>query len=163
MFANFYHPQRRANKPLPNLSHLTERIERQVPPIADIDDLRNLPEGTFGRVWADHLDKNQITPFAKGPRRKQLHDGIHVLTGYDTDAMGEAKVQAFLLGTQFKLANFLLLLNFWRSARQESEVKERLYKAYQRGRNSCLNSDVWQPERLWLVSLEKVRRVYRIE
>jgi ubiquinone biosynthesis protein Coq4 len=121
-----------------------------------------LPEGTFGRAWADHIDRNQLTPFPQGPRRKQLHDGIHVLTGYGTDALGEAELQAFLLGTQFKLANFLLLLGFLRFTYKDSHLKKRLWQAYQRGRQSYFNSDIWQPERLWLVSLEKVRDVYRV-
>jgi ubiquinone biosynthesis protein Coq4 len=39
-----------------------------------------------------------------GPRRQQLHDGIHVLTGYGTDPVGEAEVQAFLLGLKVSVS-----------------------------------------------------------
>ncbi|WP_071518514.1 hypothetical protein [Geitlerinema sp. PCC 9228] len=162
MFANCSPRQRRADKFLHNLDHLTERVGRHVPPIADIHYLRELPEGTFGRAWADHIDRHQLTPFPEGPRRKQLHDGIHVLTGYDIDAVGEAEVQAFLLGTEFKIANVLLLLGLLYFAPKDSQIRERLWRAYQRGRHSYFNADIWQPERLWFVSLEKVRRVYRV-
>jgi ubiquinone biosynthesis protein Coq4 len=162
MFANWYPHQRRTKKGWHNLDHLSERMGRNLPPIADINDLRKLPEGTFGRAWADYLDGNQLTPFPQGPRRKQLHDGIHVVTGYGSDAVGEAELQAFLLGTQLKLANVLLLLGLLRFADKDSNLKERLWQAYQRGRQSYFNSDIWQPERLWLVSLEKVRDIYRV-
>ncbi len=162
MFVNCYSNLPQTEKSLQNRDRLSERMGRDLPPIADINELRKLPEGTFGRAWADHLDRNQLTPFPQGPRHKQLHDGIHVLTGYGTDAVGKAELQAFLLGTQLKLANVLLLLGLLRFANKDSNFKKRLWKAYQRGRQSYFNSDTWQPERLWLVSLEKVQDVYGV-
>ncbi len=66
-----------------------------MPPIVEIEKLRSLPSGTFGRTWADFLDAHHLPPMTTGPRRKQLHDGVHVLTSYGTDPIGEAKVQAF--------------------------------------------------------------------
>jgi ubiquinone biosynthesis protein Coq4 len=171
MFANRYPTKGgRAKKFLPNLDHLikrrlkhfTEGTENGVLPIADINDLRNLPEGTFGRAWAEHIDRNQLTPFPQGSRYQQLHDGIHILTGYGTDVVGKAEVQAFLLGTQFKATHVLMLSKLFFLARKEVELKKRLSKAYQRGCQSHFNADVWQPERLWQVSLENVRRIYRV-
>jgi len=69
------------------LNWTTQRLGLQVAPIVEIEQLRSLPPGSFGRAWADHLDERGLHPL-QGPRRQQLHDGIHVLTGYDEDYSG---------------------------------------------------------------------------
>jgi ubiquinone biosynthesis protein Coq4 len=82
-----------------NYLNLIDRLAQaqglNMPPIVEIEKLRSLPSGTFGRTWADFLDAHHLPPMTTGPRRKQLHDGVHVLTSYGTDPIGEAKVQAF--------------------------------------------------------------------
>lgn len=154
------------------LNWTTHRMGLQVPPIVDIEPLRSLPPGTFGRAWADHLDEHGLQSFTQGMRRQQLHDGIHVLTGYGTDPLGEAEVQAFLLGTQFRVAHIVLMkgllrgVNRQRRARQltlsAAEVRSRLHTAYRRGRQSRLNPETWQPEHLWMRSLASVRDQFGI-
>ncbi|MBW4488011.1 MAG: ubiquinone biosynthesis protein COQ4 [Trichocoleus desertorum ATA4-8-CV12] len=69
-----------------------------VPTIVNLALSRSLPTGTFGGAWADFLDQNGRSPLTTGFRHKQLHDGIHILTGYGSDSLAEAEVQAFLLG-----------------------------------------------------------------
>lgn len=153
-------------------SWVTDRLGRNVPAIVEMDDLRSLPPGTLGHAWAEHLDANGLKPFGQGPRRQQLHDGVHVLTGYGTDPVGEAEVQAFLLGAKFRLANMLIGLGLLRAIQRQrrhkllslsqGEVRSRLMAAYHRGRNSQFDPDAWQPETLWAHSLVDVRVAFGI-
>jgi ubiquinone biosynthesis protein Coq4 len=143
-----------------------------VPQVIDMDSLRSLPAGSFGRSWADFLIQHQLQAFATGARRKQLHDGIHVLTGYDTDPIGEAEVQAFLLGAKFHAFHIILLAGLLRPLRYQMrqnssnltwrEVRSRLRRAYDRGCQSHFDVDAWQPELLWEQSLERVRTLARL-
>lgn len=137
----------------------TDRFHLNVGPIVEMDYLRSLPPGSLGHTWAAHLDANGLQPFVQGPRRQQLHDGVHVLTGYGTDAVGEAAVQAFLLGAKFRPIHILiglgLLGGIQRQRRQQllaissAEVRSHLTAAYQRGRNAHFDPDTWRPEQLW--------------
>ena len=157
----------RAERFLRQLDRLTENLGLNVEPVADLRQLQQHPPGSFGRAWADALDANGLEPFTTGPRRKQLHDGVHVLTGYGTDPVGEAEVQAFLLGAKLNLANLLLGLALARIVRKKGlegrrNLRDRLRKAYWRGRYSCFDPDEWQPEQLWTLSLTEVRQLFRI-
>ncbi len=146
---------------------LADHLDLNVPPIVEMEHLRSLPPGTLGHTWAEHLDVNGLDPFVRGPRRQQLHDGIHVLTGYSTDPVGEAEVQAFLLGAKFRLANLLIGLGLLRAIQRQRrhqllvlshmEVRSRLRAAYRRGHHSCFDPDTWQPEELWARSLKEVQ------
>jgi len=146
---------------LNTIDRLSNALGTSVPPIVDIEWLRSLPCGTFGRAWADSLDRHHLQPFTTGPRRKQLHDGVHVLTGYGTDAIGEAEVQAFLLGAKFHLTHMILGLGLLRQVRQQSHlshpIRLRLQAAYRRGRHSQFDADTWQPELMWSLPLNEVR------
>jgi ubiquinone biosynthesis protein COQ4 len=146
---------------------LAERRGLIVPAIVDMGYLRSLPVGTFGQAWAEFLDHNHLQPLATGSRRKQLHDGIHVLTGYGSDLLGEAEVQAFLLGAKFGWVNLLLGLGFLRLLAQRSQPQDpaitpklvwnHLLTAYQRGQRSHFDPDTWQPEPLWQLPLAEAR------
>jgi ubiquinone biosynthesis protein COQ4 len=142
-----------------------------VPPIVDIERLRSLPSGTFGRAWADSLEHHNLEPLTTGPRRKQLHDGLHVLTGYGIDPLGEAEVQAFLLATKFRLVHLLLGLGLLRAIHNQmiqqvplspTQVGMRLWNAYCRGRYSQFDPDTWQPELLWELPLVEVQKMFHI-
>lgn len=92
---------------------LAERLRGLDPliPRVDMPALRELPVGTFGRAYADFLDRNQLQPFVLGPqvdpellrrnahwvRYALVHDMFHVLLGYGPDLAGEAGVYAFTL------------------------------------------------------------------
>lgn len=136
-----------------------------VPQIVEVEKLRSFEEGTFGRAWADFLDKNNFEPLTTGIRRKQLHDGIHVITGYGSDFIGEAEVQAFLLGTKFALLNVFITFGLLRAIYKRlpdntQEAKERMWKAYQRGQKSQFNPDKWEPELLWNLPLTQVKAMF---
>jgi ubiquinone biosynthesis protein COQ4 len=92
---------------------LAERLGRLDPliPQIDVQALRGLPVGTFGRAYADFLDRNHLRPFVVSPqvdpellrrnahwaRYALVHDMFHVLLGYGPDLAGEAGVYAFTL------------------------------------------------------------------
>ncbi|MEM6436455.1 MAG: hypothetical protein AAF773_21795 [Cyanobacteria bacterium P01_D01_bin.115] len=149
------------------LNWVHTKLGLNVPPILEMDDRRSLPPDSLGRAWIDHLVAHDLEPFDHGPRRQQLHDGVHVLTGYGTDLIGEAEVQAFLLGAKWRLVHVLLLAGLLRGlARQRraninalshEEVQSRLKIAYRRGQQSGFDPDTWQPERLWEMPLVEVR------
>jgi ubiquinone biosynthesis protein Coq4 len=96
IFTDASNPTPRLQPFLDLIDRITEARGEHIPPIVNIEELRSLPLGTFGRTWADFLDTNHIKPFITGPRRKQLHDGVHVLTGYGTYPINKAEVKAFL-------------------------------------------------------------------
>ena len=149
------------------LNWVNTQLGLNVAPIVEMDALRSLPPDSLGRAWIDHLVAHDLEPFDHGPRRQQLHDGVHVLTGYGTDLIGEAAVQAFLLGAKWRLAHVLLLAGLLRGlARQRrakanalshGEVQSRLKMAYRRGQQSGFDPDTWQPEHLWELPLVEVR------
>ncbi len=158
----------------PRLQQVLDALDRQaeaqglaVPQIVDIEKLRSLPTGTFGRTWAEFLDTNNLQPFTTGSRRKQLHDGIHVLTGYGSDVIGEAEVQAFVLGTKFQLTNFFLalglLLVIYKHQNYRQEFSwNKFWSAYQRGNNSCFDPDTWEPELLWALPVADVQALFSV-
>lgn len=149
---------------------------KQQQSLVDIEQLRTYPPGTFGRATAEALDKHSLKPFTLGLRRVQLHDGLHALLGYGVDPIDEARVQAFLLGTQnrLKLVNMVLLtLLLGKVIRQLNNTKVNTFQsrqdiikamqsAYSRGCHSTLNPDTWQPEQLWHLPLEQVRSYFSL-
>ncbi|MBD2041239.1 hypothetical protein [Microcoleus sp. FACHB-672] len=133
--------------------------------IVNLKQLQALPTGSFGRAWADFLDRHQLEPISTGPRRQQLHDGIHVLTDYGIDAAGEAELQAFLLGAKLRPLNLLRLLGLLQrpqTDRRNPITGERLWTAYQRGRYCLFDPDDWQPELLWQLPLMQVQALFRV-
>ena len=169
--------ERRAQQLTRRVTWLSDRLGLSEPPIVDAAYLRQLPEGTFGRAWIDTLEANGLTPLNSGPRRQQLHNGIHVLTGYDTDPLGEAQVQAFLMGAKFRLFHGVILTQMLLAVALVKPVASHvgkneqftvqdllryLHQAYQRGRQSQLDPDQWQPEYLWYFPLTHVRQMFRV-
>ncbi|AFZ43148.1 hypothetical protein PCC7418_0939 [Halothece sp. PCC 7418] len=134
-------------------------------PLVPLSELRRLPVGTFGRTWADFVETNHLTPFDYGLRRPQYHDGVHVLTGYGVDPLGEAQVQAFLLGAKWHPINLIFGLALSKKARRtigKVQLRKALLSAYQRGRASTFNPDTWTPEKYWHLSLETVQKYFQI-
>ncbi|MEH2027090.1 Coq4 family protein [Nostoc sp.] len=166
-FAASPNPAPRLQQVLDVLDRIAEAQGRDVPQIVQIEKLRFLPTGTFGRTWADFLNEHNLKPFTTGSRRKQLHDGVHVFTGYGTDFIGEAEVQAFLLGTKFSITNLMLGLGLLRVIHKNLNSRQqftwdRLWQAYQRGCHSHFDPDTWQPELLWHLPLTDVQVLFSI-
>ena len=168
---------RRAHSLIQRVTWLSDHLGLSEPPIVDAAYLRQLPEGSFGRAWVDTLEAAGLEPLNSGSRRQQLHDGIHVLTGYGTDPLGEAQVQAFLMGAKFHLfhgiilGQMLLAVTLSKSVAHHigksdqftvQDLLDHLNSAYQRGCQSKLDPDHWQPEYLWYFSLAHVREMFHI-
>lgn len=148
------------------VDQIGDRLGWNVPPLIQVGELRQLPPGSLGYSLVEFLDQHQLQPFTTGPRRKQLHDSIHVLTGYDTDLMGEAEVQAFLLGSKFRLTHVLLGLGILRLIAKRCPSHPhlwlRLQRAYWRGRTSTFDLDRWHPETQWTLPLAQVQQRFHL-
>lgn len=146
---------------------ISETLGLNVPQIVEIEKLRSLPPNTLGHTLVEFLNEYQLSPLTTGPRRKQLHDSVHVITGYDIDPIGEAEVQAFLLGSKFHLAHIILGLGLLRIIAKQivttpdshsyNHILQRLWSAYQRGCNSKFDIDTWKPELQWHLPLTQVQ------
>ncbi|MEA5502729.1 Coq4 family protein [Halotia wernerae UHCC 0503] len=88
-------------------------------PSINLEELRQLPEGTLGYEYAQHMLKNGIQPLEISPdlceeadrhqfalRYTITHDIFHVLLGFDTSYAGEMGVAAFTIAQDYsKLLN----------------------------------------------------------
>ena len=139
----------------------TSSIEEQLTP---------LPSHTFGHQWLTWINQDEY-PQTTTPSHP-FFSGLHVLTGYGTDPMGQAELQAFLLGatgdvislwqcakTVHNLRQYRLVLA---SSLQKRGMTSRLYQAYQRGRASYFRFEHWHPEQLWDLPLQYVRQWFGI-
>ncbi len=136
--------------------------------LVNLAQIETLPPGTLGQELSKFLKTNNLKPFTTGHRRKQLHDAVHVLTGYGTDLVGEAEVQAFLLGSGgFNPLNAALKRQATKMILQKNimpaaELETRLNQAMSRGRNSSFNPDQWPIETQWNLPLTQVRADYGV-
>jgi hypothetical protein len=74
--------------------------------------LATYPDGALGREFARYMEKNQFPwPGQKGgvPEAALHHDFTHVLTGYETDPLGEIEIGSFTAGMK-KTDPFFFLL-----------------------------------------------------
>jgi ubiquinone biosynthesis protein Coq4 len=125
------------------------RALRECPRIGTIDlgELAKLPEGTLGRVFADHMIANGLDPkaipvpyVAPGDVRyvkahlRETHDVWHVVTGFDTDVAGEIGLQAFYLAQlPSRLSAVLIAMAFVHLATKNIDVRETLMNEIMRG------------------------------
>jgi hypothetical protein len=74
--------------------------------------LASLADGTLGREYVRYLERNGFAwPGEKGgtPEGAMHHDLTHVLTGYDTDPLGEIEIGSFTAGMK-KTDPFMFLV-----------------------------------------------------
>ena len=98
-------------------------------PKIDLEELAQLPEGTLGYKYAQHMKQNKIQPLQISPDLKEeadlspfalrytvTHDIFHVLLGFDTSYAGEMGVFGFTVGQNYskmlKIVEPLILLLF---------------------------------------------------
>lgn len=150
------------------VDNLAVTLNLEAPQIVVLEKLKLFPIDTLGRTLVDFLAANNLEPLTTGFRRKQLHDAVHVLTGYGTDLIGEAEVQSFLLGAKFHLAQIMIgsgllyLIHQKMPNYDRRELKTRLTAAFDRGRNSTFNVDTWQPELQWHLPVTEVKKIYAL-
>jgi ubiquinone biosynthesis protein COQ4 len=150
------------------IDRLGDRLDLNVPPVFSIADLSTLPAGTLGKELVNHFAHNEFQPLTTGPRRKQLHDAVHVLTDYNTDPVGELEVQAFMLGAKFFPVHIILSLALLHLADRQHrqlgitrwEILHRMRQAHDRGTRSTLDIDTWQPEYQWHLPVIEVQQMY---
>lgn len=138
----------------------------------DLSALRSLPDGTLGYQLAAYYRDNGIEPFESpypirsdveylAKRYREIHDVVHVVTGYGTDPLSEMELQAFILGNiGFRLP--VVILSFAGVMRTDGlppiwTYFDKLRAAYARGRRS--RDVVLSPryERYWAMRVEDVR------
>lgn len=125
------------------------RAFREMPRIGDIDlqELAKLPEGTLGRVFADHMISNGLDPKAipvphiePGDLRyvkahlRETHDVWHVVTGFNTDVAGEIGLQAFYLAQlPSRLSAVLIAMSLVHLATKNMNAREAIMGEVMRG------------------------------
>jgi len=163
--------------------------------LIDREALRRMPAESFGRVYLEWLEREQISAeglvtaseaasqgegersgpyFVLGCRMREMHDLLHVTTGYGRDIVGEVGVLAFTFAqTRHSGIGFLLLVAFVRSffrrpgesaseSRENGKVvREHLFEGYRRGSKAeWIVAADW--ESLLALPIDEVRRRYRI-
>ncbi len=143
-----------------------------------LDDLARLPEGSLGRVFADHCRERGIDPnLVRVPPTDEIgwmlnhmyqsHDVWHVVTGWGNDLAGEVGLGGFY-AAQFGNPSFfgymlaLILLNVVVRRADLGEVFEAWSAGYRSGKRSqpLFGAD-W--DRLWEVPLDELRRRFEID
>jgi ubiquinone biosynthesis protein Coq4 len=140
----------------------------------DLNVLRRLPEGTLGRVFAEHmiaanLDPSAIPTLEDGDdvmffraHLYETHDVWHAVTGFGTDLVGELGLQAFYLAQiPSPLPSLLLAVGFLRSGIYDSELTlsfmDALIRGWRMGRSSIPFFGLRWDE-MWSLPLSEVRR-----
>ena len=151
--------------------------------LSDRNALEALPEGSFGRAYADFMGAGQLDAAGLveadqtaaqnvprdyepdpdfeyfGDRLRDMHDLWHVLTGYGRDELGEAANLAFTLGQVWNVGvAFIVAAAMVLGPKDLSCHWQRyLYQAWRRGRRASLLSAA-PYERLLPLQLDEVRR-----
>lgn len=76
----------------------------------DLEELRQLPEGTLGRELARFLDENHFAPFESGDLIQRTHDVWHVLTGLSACEYDELVLQAFTRAQVFRPSSAIFVI-----------------------------------------------------
>jgi len=145
----------------------------------DLAELRRLPEGTFGRAFADqmiaanldpsalpHLENDDDVAFFRG-HLYETHDVWHAATGFGTDVAGELGLQAFYLAQiPGPLPSLLLGVGFLRSALFDESLTvpmmEAIVQGWRMGKAARPLFGVHWDE-LWSVPVAEVRRQLGID
>jgi len=137
-----------------------------------------LPENTLGRIYANHMQQNQLKPLQAMPAENDVqfltthltetHDIWHVVTGSNTDILGEIQLEAFYVA-QMEVSRFwlaLLVKNLLKSVLYNIEVSGQYMDAITKGwcmgktANPLFGVD-WTM--LWETPIEEVRAALNLE
>lgn len=153
--------------------------------LTDRQALERLDEGSLGRAYLQHLDRNGLDPekllrlqddtvtraHATEPdvdwvltRSQLMHDLSHVLTGYGADGPGESRLLLFTLAQAGGAANALLALGANFNMVRENGVGwlAECWRAWRRGRRAtCLAALPF--ERLLPLPLADARRIAAVD
>ncbi|WNG20277.1 Coq4 family protein [Cystobacter fuscus] len=138
----------------------------------DMDALEKLPSGSLGHTFARYFRDQGLSPIETlsppkndaqyvATRLRETHDFHHLVTGYDTDVMGEMELQAFTLGNLHLRTSFLILLQTAKLPQRvpgfdAAQYARRLWAAFRRGSQSRqLASFRWEDN--WATPLAMLR------
>ena len=143
----------------------------------DLQKLYCLPPNTLGYSYAEHLLKNNLQPLHSGQVENdyqflgahitETHDIWHILTGCDTNILGEIQLEAFYVA-QLHFSRFWLALlakNLVKAAIYDIEVSTKymdaITKGWLMGKQSLpLFGIEWNS--LWSKPLENIRSDFNI-
>lgn len=146
----------------------------------DIKELKKLPPGTLGRVFAEQMEAWGLktedtyhTPLAPTRTAKfrihmeQTHDLWHVLTGFGTDVKGEIGLQAFYIAQlwtplSFALVSVGFLHTLFYRLNEGQELVSEVARGWLLGKQSKPLFGVdWN--QLWSTPLDEVRRQFGLD
>ena len=140
----------------------------------DLAALQQLPEGTLGKALGHYYEKNGISPFVSSypvrndveylaKRYREVHDTLHIVTGYGTDSISELELQAFVAGNlglrHPVLILFLTALFMPLDVPPVWKYFDKLRAAYRRGQQSKDVSLKPRYEHYWSLGLDEVRQI----
>ncbi|MBC6431023.1 hypothetical protein FM036_09395 [Nostoc sp. HG1] len=117
------------------------------PKLGDIDlqQLYSLPTNTLGYIYAEHMFKNNLKPLHSGQVENdyqflgahitETHDIWHILTGCNTNILGEIQLEAFYVA-QLQFSRFWLALlakNLVKAAIYDIEASTKYMDAITKG------------------------------
>ena len=160
------HPEgKQAFQEYPRLGHL------------NLSQLHQLPSNTLGYAYSDHMLQRGFTPSQPkqanndyefiGAHISETHDIWHVVTGCDTDIIGEIRLEAFYV-KQLRFSRFwlsLLAKNLLKSTIYQIENSEKYLDAITEG---WTMANVAKPlfgiqwNKLWHIPLEDIRFSFNI-
>jgi ubiquinone biosynthesis protein Coq4 len=99
---------------LETILKLAQTINPQIYPDREfsinVEELRQLSEGTLGRELANFFDENGFEPINSGDWIQRTHDVWHVVTGLSPSEEDELILQAFTRSQVFRPSSALLVL-----------------------------------------------------
>lgn len=145
----------------------------------NLTELSQLENHTLGYLYAEHMSKNQLKPLRSqsqlpqndrdffGMHITETHDIWHVLTGCQTDILGEIQLEAFYIA-QLKMSKFWLALmtkNLLKSLLYDIEIADRYMSVITKG---WMMGNLSEPlfgvnwNNLWATPIAEVRSSYNI-
>ncbi|MDJ0578729.1 Coq4 family protein [Crocosphaera sp.] len=146
----------------------------------DLNELHKLPENTLGYCYSNHLKERGLTPLNLEQipinndsefillHIRETHDIWHVITGFDTDIIGEIQLEAFCV-KQLRFSRFwlsLLAKNLLKTTIYQIENSEKYLNAITEGWIMANNASPlfgirW--DQFWNISLEDIRTSLNIK
>ena len=117
---------------VPMLNHIQPRARWE----HSLDELRYFPDHSWGAALAGFLDTRHFADFLTN---YETHDAFHALLNYDTNVVGELRLQAFMVGN--RSASFAGHVLFVLGCLLLPELWPQIQRDFTRGRQSaCVGS-----------------------
>jgi len=159
-------------KKIPEVNALFQ--ERWLPAPFNLDDLAKLPEGTLGHIYAREMKARGFDPYfyKKVPvvddisylkmLWRSTHDIYHVVTGFDTDGIGEIGLQAFVLAQtpipiSVMLVSFgMVIISLYQPTKFNDLMRE-IARGYRLGSHTPGKLIAQKWDQFWNVQLSEIR------